>query len=165
MEHGTYDEFWKARNILPHLKNIRPAVLTVGGWYDANNYYGALHVFRPSKGRVPGTDNALVIGPWSHGQWASATGSKLGGSTSDRKTGGIPRDDAAAVLRLPPQGRSEAPPCPRRSSSRPAPTGGRHTTAGRPHRRAARAIYLGAGGALSFELPELGTRQTRPTST
>ena len=45
MEHGTYDEFWKARNILPHLKGIRPAVLTVGGLYDANNFYGAIHVF------------------------------------------------------------------------------------------------------------------------
>jgi predicted acyl esterase len=32
MEHGTYDEFWKRRNLLPHLTGVRPAVLTVGGW-------------------------------------------------------------------------------------------------------------------------------------
>ena len=42
MEHGTYDEFWQARNIRPHLKNIKPAVMTVGGWFDAEDLFGAL---------------------------------------------------------------------------------------------------------------------------
>ncbi len=42
MQHGTYDDFWKARNLRPHLKNIKPAVLTVGGWFDAENLFGAL---------------------------------------------------------------------------------------------------------------------------
>src|SRR5271157_2645650 len=37
LEHETYDEFWQARNLRPHLKNIRPAVLTVGGWFDAED--------------------------------------------------------------------------------------------------------------------------------
>ena len=41
MEHGNYDEFWKARNLLPHLKDIKPAVMTVGGWFDAEDLYGA----------------------------------------------------------------------------------------------------------------------------
>ncbi len=40
MQHGSYDDFWKARNIRPHLKNIRPAVMTVGGWFDAENLFG-----------------------------------------------------------------------------------------------------------------------------
>ncbi len=44
MKHGTYDEFWKARNIRQHLKDIKPAVLTVGGWFDAENLFGALEV-------------------------------------------------------------------------------------------------------------------------
>src|SRR5262245_20320114 len=42
MRHGTYDEFWKARNLRPHLKNIKPAVMTVGGWFDAENLFGAM---------------------------------------------------------------------------------------------------------------------------
>ena len=88
MRHGTYDAFWKARNILPHLKAIRPAVLTVGGWYDANNFYGALHVFESIDRQSPGTDNAIVIGPWLHGQWARDSGVtmgdlKFGSRTSD----------------------------------------------------------------------------------
>jgi putative CocE/NonD family hydrolase len=78
MDHGNYDAFWQARNILPHLKNVTPAVLTVGGWYDANNFYGALHVFLSIERQSPGADNAIVIGPWSHGQWAHDPGHGVG---------------------------------------------------------------------------------------
>ena len=45
MRHGTYDEFWQARNLRPHLKNIRPAVMTVGGWFDAEDLFGALQTY------------------------------------------------------------------------------------------------------------------------
>jgi uncharacterized protein len=78
MRHGTYDSFWKARNILPHIKKIRPAVLTVGGWYDANNFYGALHLFQTIESQSPETDNAIVVGPWYHGQWARDSGVAVG---------------------------------------------------------------------------------------
>lgn len=78
MEHGTYDQFWRDRGILPHVRQVKPAVLTVGGWYDANNFYGALHLFETIEQQSPGTDNAIVIGPWSHGAWARDAGSQLG---------------------------------------------------------------------------------------
>src|SRR5262245_9117120 len=97
MEHGNYDKFWQDRNILPHLKNIKPAILTVGGLYDANNYYGALHVFETIEKQSSGTDNAIVIGPWSHGQWAVNDGSKLGGLTFGSKTG----DEFQATIMVP----------------------------------------------------------------
>ena len=87
MDHGSYDAFWQARNILPHLTHVRPAVLTVGGWYDANNFYGALHVFESIERQSPGTDNAIVIGPWLHGQWARDEGSKAGQLSFGSKTG------------------------------------------------------------------------------
>ena len=51
MEHGTYDEFWKARNLRPHLKNIKPAVMTVGGWFDAENLFGALETYQARSKR------------------------------------------------------------------------------------------------------------------
>lgn len=70
MRHGTYDAFWQARNILPHIRNITPAVLVVGGVYDPNNYYGALELFKAIGRQSPSTDHAIVIGPWLHGQWA-----------------------------------------------------------------------------------------------
>lgn len=76
--HPTYDEFWKARNILPHLKSIRPAVMTVGGWFDSENLYGALKTYQAIEQQNPNIFNALVMGPWEHGHWASTDGDWLG---------------------------------------------------------------------------------------
>ncbi len=74
MKHGTYDDFWKARNIRQHLKEIKPAVLTVGGWFDAENLFGALEVYKAVKANSPGTSNHLVMGPWLHGGWGGGRG-------------------------------------------------------------------------------------------
>src|SRR5687767_13797244 len=37
LDHPNYDDFWQARNIRPHLRSIKPAVMTVGGWFDAED--------------------------------------------------------------------------------------------------------------------------------
>ena len=76
MKHGTYDAFWKARNIRPHLKDIKPVVMTVGGWFDAENVFGALEVYRNVKKNSPKTGNLLVMGPWVHGGWSRDEGPK-----------------------------------------------------------------------------------------
>jgi predicted acyl esterase len=76
--HPNYDAFWQARNILPHLKNIKAAVLTVGGWYDTEDLYGPLATYAAIEKQNPGIQNGLVMGPWYHGQWAGDDGSKLG---------------------------------------------------------------------------------------
>ena len=75
--HGTYDQFWQARNALPHLKKITPAVMVVGGWFDAEDLYGPLNIYKTIEKNNPG-DNILVMGPWSHGQWARGDGESLG---------------------------------------------------------------------------------------
>jgi len=77
-EHGVYDDFWKARTILPHLKNIKPAVMTVGGWFDAEDLYGALNVYKSTEAQSPGAYNILVMGPWSHGAWHGGDAENLG---------------------------------------------------------------------------------------
>ncbi len=77
--HGTYDEFWQARNALPHLKKIKPAVMVVGGWFDAEDLYGPLNIYRTIEKNNPGAKNNLVMGPWSHGQWARGDGEALAG--------------------------------------------------------------------------------------
>ncbi len=74
MAHGTYDDYWKARNLRPHLNGIRPTVLTIGGWFDAENLFGALEAFRRIERTSPGTSNTLVMGPWLHGGWNSGQG-------------------------------------------------------------------------------------------
>ncbi|MCH2374587.1 MAG: CocE/NonD family hydrolase, partial [Planctomycetes bacterium] len=76
-EHDTYDDFWKERNILNHLQGIRPAVMTVGGWFDAEDLYGPLEVYRRVESGGDG-DNILVMGPWAHGTWAEKLGERLG---------------------------------------------------------------------------------------
>lgn len=69
-DHPNYDEFWQRRNILPHLKNINHAILTVGGWFDAEDLYGPLMTYKTIEKNNPGIENAIVMGPWSHGDWA-----------------------------------------------------------------------------------------------
>ncbi len=76
--HPNYDAFWQARNLLPHLKNIKAAVLTVGGWYDTEDLYGPLKTYAAIEKQNPRIKNHLVMGPWSHGQWSSDEGRKLG---------------------------------------------------------------------------------------
>ncbi len=78
IQHDTYDDFWRARNLRSHLKNIKPAVMTVGGWFDAENLFGALEVYKTVKKNSPKTNNMLVMGPWFHGGWIRDDGSKLG---------------------------------------------------------------------------------------
>ena len=77
-EHPNYDEFWQARNILPHIRNLPEAVLTVGGWFDAEDLYGPLNIYRTAEKNKVGGYNGLVMGPWSHGLWASGRGDHLG---------------------------------------------------------------------------------------
>jgi putative CocE/NonD family hydrolase len=93
MEHSTYDDYWKARNILPHLKNIKPAVMTVGGWYDAEDLYGALKTYEAIERQNPGIPNMLVMGPWFHGGWSRADGDALGNVRFGSKTGAFYREN------------------------------------------------------------------------
>jgi putative CocE/NonD family hydrolase len=80
VEHPNYDEFWQARNILPHLAEVDHAVMTVGGWFDAEDLYGPLNIYRTLERENPGTFNILVMGPWSHGGWARSRSPHLVGN-------------------------------------------------------------------------------------
>jgi len=68
-EHPDYDQFWQAKSTLSHLKNISPAVLTVGGWYDGEDLSGALHTYKSIEKQDPNAENSIVMGPWTHGGW------------------------------------------------------------------------------------------------
>ncbi len=70
VHHPNYDAFWQARNLLPHLQGVDHAVMTVGGWFDAEDLYGPLNIYRTLERENPGIYNVLVMGPWSHGDWA-----------------------------------------------------------------------------------------------
>lgn len=72
--HPNYDEFWQKRNLLPHLRDIQPAMMTVGGWYDAEDLYGPLEIYKAMEENSPGADNMIVMGPWRHGGWERDSG-------------------------------------------------------------------------------------------
>ena len=78
LEHTTYDAFWKARAIWKHFKGITPAVLTVGGWFDAEDIAGPLLTYRTLKADSTTTKNHLVMGPWTHGSWSRGDGRVVG---------------------------------------------------------------------------------------
>jgi putative CocE/NonD family hydrolase len=86
MEHETYDDFWKARNLRPHLQGIKPAVMTVGGWFDAEDLFGALETYRSVERQSPGGTNTIVMGPWYHGGWSRSDGDRLGDVRFDADT-------------------------------------------------------------------------------
>lgn len=91
MEHPNRDEFWKKREILPHLKNVAPAVMVVTGWYDAEDLYGSFKSYQAIEKQNPKVNNVLVVGPWHHGGWASVEGDRLGEARFGSKTGAFYR--------------------------------------------------------------------------
>ena len=91
-QHDTYDDYWKARNLAPHMKNIHCAVLTVGGWFDAEDLAGPVRTFHAIDQNNPGIFNALVEGPWVHGGWSRYDGHRLGYVDFASNTGDYFRD-------------------------------------------------------------------------
>ncbi len=87
LDHTTYDDFWKARSIWRHFRNITPAVLTVGGWFDAEDLMGPLRTYREIAAHSPKTSNRLVMGPWTHGGWSRGDGTRVGNVDFGQKTG------------------------------------------------------------------------------
>ncbi|MCI5081057.1 MAG: CocE/NonD family hydrolase, partial [Saprospiraceae bacterium] len=68
--HPDYDEFWQKRGIIQHLNDITPAMMIVGGWFDAEDLYGPLTTYSTIEKNNPDTYNTIVMGPWSHGDWS-----------------------------------------------------------------------------------------------
>ena len=156
IEHSNYDDYWKSRNIAPHLKHIKAAVLTVGGWYDAEDLQGPLSTYSAIKRNNPGIYSGLVMGPWAHGAWGSLDGASLGHVSFFAKTGqqfrstiqfpffeqhlkGVANKNVAEVYAF--------------------ETGTnvwRNYAAWPPKQAAARTLFLGPNGTLSWTQPAAG---------
>ena len=78
-DHSSYDEFWQKRGLLQHMKNIKPAVMFVGGWFDAEDLYGPLNTYQTIE-KSSKNYNTIVMGPWSHGDWARNTEKQIIGN-------------------------------------------------------------------------------------
>jgi len=153
MQHGTYDEYWQARNLRPHLKNIKPAVMTVGGWFDAEDLFGALNTYKEIEKSSPGANNTLVMGPWCHGCWARTEGDGLGSVQFGAKTSRFYQDEIefpffAYWLK----GKGD-PKLPEALVFETGTNQWRREDAWPPKDARERALYLRADGGLSFDPP------------
>lgn len=92
LKHPNYDAFWKRRALAPHMKNVHPAAMFVGGWFDAEDLAGPLKLFRALEQNGPSAPDTLVMGPWQHGGWSILPGDKLGNLDFASKTGDYYRE-------------------------------------------------------------------------
>ena len=69
-QHPTYDAWWQARNARIGLYNVKPAMLWVGGLFDAEDCFGAWNSYKATEKQSPQTNSKIVMGPWYHGQWS-----------------------------------------------------------------------------------------------
>jgi len=77
--HPDYDSFWKARDARNATKSLNPAMLWVGGHFDAEDNWGAWNAYLAAEQNNPGKEfNKLIMGPWYHTQWAATDGTHLG---------------------------------------------------------------------------------------
>ncbi len=72
VEHPDYDSYWQAHCSTSSLGKIRPAVMIVGGLYDAEDNYGTWTTWRQIAKQSPKTPLYLVEAPWYHHGWGNS---------------------------------------------------------------------------------------------
>ena len=78
IKHPDLDQWWEERNIAYHCKDVKPAVMVVGGLFDAEDCFGAFTTYNAIRCQSPQTELYLVEGPWSHGEWSRGAMGYLG---------------------------------------------------------------------------------------
>jgi putative CocE/NonD family hydrolase len=157
IDHDTYDSFWQTRAIAPHLKNVKAAVLTVGGWFDAEDPQGPFTTYHAIKKYNPGTFDGLVIGPWVHGGWARYDGKQLGRVSFDSKTGEYFRQHIQfPFFEQQLKGVKPAQPIAEVTSFETGSNVWRRYTAWPPVQAKPRTLYFGPGGRLTWQQPAAG---------
>lgn len=154
LAHDRYDEFWRSRALTPHLKNIRAAVLTVGGWFDAEDLAGTLATYRAIARLSPAADNRLVMGPWVHGGWVGAPGRQLGRVQFHQPTAEQFQKDVLLPF-FEQHLREVAPKAPiaRATVFETGTNVWRRYDAWPPREAQSRTLYFGPGGKLGFTAP------------
>lgn len=153
MSHPNLDEFWKARNIRTHLKNVRPATLVVGGHFDAEDCFGAWATYQAIEQHNPDGNHKIVMGPWSHGGWSRSTGRRLGNVDFGSATSVYYREQVELpffLYHLKDRGQADLP------EALVFATGAnvwRRYDAWPPPQAQTRNLYLQPNGGLSFDQP------------
>jgi hypothetical protein len=152
LRHTTYDDYWKARDISRHMKNVKCAVMTVGGWFDGEDLSGPFKTFHAIDQFNPGTPNTLVVGPWVHGGWARSDGDHLGDVQFDAKTAEFFRKQIQfPFFEYYLKGKGSA--MPKAYVFETGTNVWQKYDSWPPAQAAAKTLYLHAGGKLSFDPP------------
>ena len=157
LKHSNYDDFWQSRAQAPHMKNVTPAVLFVGGWFDAEDLAGPVKLFRAVERDGARSPNTLIMGPWSHGGWSRGDGRTLGDLNFASNTGAYFRE----FIELPffiqnlkgkGDGLKKSPDnmIPKAWLFETGTNDWRRFETWPPKNAAARSLYLAKGGKLSF---------------
>lgn len=152
-QHPNYDAFWQARNILPHLKNVKAAVMTVGGWFDSEDLYGPLKTYRAIEKQNPGIFNVLVMGPWIHGGWRRTDGDELGDAHFGFKTSKLYQEEVELPFFEHFLKGTEKPDLPEAFVFETGTNRWRRFDAWPPKETVSKSLYLQAGGGLAFSPP------------
>lgn len=79
MEHPDRDAYWHARTLIEQVKAPTVPILHVAGWYDQEDFYGPVTLYRALQDHDPKGISRLIVGPWNHGGWLEKpNGTKLG---------------------------------------------------------------------------------------
>ena len=152
MKHDTYDAYWQSRDLSRHMKNVKCAVLVVGGWYDAEDLSGPYKTFYAINKFNPDTTTTLVEGPWVHGGWARGDGTHLGDVQFNAKTSEYFRTNIQFPFfehYLKGNGAAQ----PKAEVFETGTNVWRSFDAWPPKAATAKTLYFHAGGKLSFEPP------------
>jgi len=152
-QNNTYDQYWQSRDISRHLHGIKCAVLTVGGWYDAEDLAGPLRTYKTIEQSDPGIPNTLVMGPWVHGGWIHWQGKSLARVPFNSATGEFYREHIMLPFF---EHYLKGKPDPQLPKAYVFETGSnlwRQYDAWPPKNAGRKTIYLRAGGRLSFDPP------------
>ena len=153
VSHPNYDAFWQRQAVTTHLNGVTVPNLNVAGWFDQEDFYGPLTIYRELEKKDAKGQNFIVIGPWNHGGWARGEGRSLGNVNFGSATSLHFREKVQApwfAYWL--KGKGTLP----FGEALTFDTGGKDWRAfdqWPPREAVKRKLYLRAGGRLSFELP------------
>jgi putative CocE/NonD family hydrolase len=152
VKHNTYDSYWQQRDLSRHMKNVKCAVLVVGGWFDAEDLSGPLRTVNAIRQFNPETPSTLVEGPWVHGGWARGDGASLGDVPFNAKTSEYFRANVQFPFfehYLKDKGKAQ----PKAVVFETGTNLWHNLDAWPPKAAAAKTLYFHAGGKLSFDPP------------
>ncbi len=152
LKHTSYDSYWQPRGLAQFMKNVTPAVLFVGGWYDAEDLAGPLKLFRALEHNGAAAPDTLVMGPWRHGGWARGDGEKLGNLSFGVKTGIYFRENIELPFFLKHLKGKEGPAYPKAWVFQTGLDQWRRFDAWPPKESVAKTLYLNGNGKLAFDL-------------